>query len=410
VTSRSLPSSRRAWRAFPASAERTVRLGLWSLQERRPDRSHQTLSIVRVWRPITLDRASRARLDRLRRSRNRPRRPPCGLWCSIRRAGSQRTSQRSLSAIYLGAWPPALADAMRGLQILGRNWFGYEANSGHRENAARLAGCRPGAVEREIEVHDVGFRLPGSPPGDEPRRPNASVSRRGRRGRPSRPGAFSERAFRAVATSPAAGWSAASGPANGPGNSQKMMTVKTGGSCHLPPSLSDFPAPLAGQDLPLSQWFVAVGAAPTAASRCASVLEASMPSRTTGHRCRARLSSGAARLVTVRSLAVTAALWAGASSSSCSRGPRTTTVTVIPRARFTGDRKVLLDVSVACSAPGSMTLFRRRFRTPSGRGARTGRRPGFRQRAVRTAFICRARSAAGREWVSPAGQAKIAVI
>jgi len=323
---------------LPALAERPVRLGLWSFARNvGPIDLTKHVSIVRDASIRSIEQVV-PRLDRLRRSRIALDGPPWRVMV-LNPAEPGRTDDANapLSAIYLEL-RHGLADAMRGLQILGR-MVGYEATAAHREMAARLPVVDPGLLTDEIEVHDVGLSV-------------IQVPRRAM----SRDGDASVRlsAVAAAAVSDPALFPNAlplrgnigrtrlvrrRGPANGLGNHMKMMTVKTGVDAAARRRFR-IPGLSRAQDLPLSQWFVAV--APRRLARLAMrIWYSSFDAIATLVPLPRRLQLGG-RLVTA--VFGVPPLWGPVPLVLVAlAGAEDYHVTVIPGRGFTGDRKVLLD-------------------------------------------------------------------
>jgi hypothetical protein len=277
------------------------------------------------------------RLDRLRRSRIALDGPP---WRIIvlnpAEPGQPTRGAFALSAIYL-EMRHGLADAMRGLQILGR-MGGYKATPAHVEMAARLPTVDPALLADEIGVHDIGLSV-------------IQVSRRAM----SRGGDASVRltAVAAAAVSDPALFPNAQplrgnigrtrlvrrrGPANGVGNHMKMMTVRTGAT--ISRRRFRIPGLARAQDLPLSQWLVAL--APRRLARLAMrIWYSSFDAIATLVPLPRRLQLGG-RVVTA--VFGVPPLWGPVPLVLVAlAGAEDYHVTVIPGRGFTGDRAVLLD-------------------------------------------------------------------
>jgi len=248
---------------LPALAERPVRVGLWSFaQFVGPLDLSEHVAIFRDPSVTTLEEAI-PRLERLRRNPIGRDGPPWRIFVlNPEEPGKPATGPAPLSAIYLQV-RHGLADAMRGLQILGRMSGYEEATPAHEALALRLPVVDPGDLPDRIPVHDVGISI-------------LQVERRVM----SREGEASERMTAVAATAvadeslfpharPLRGnvgrtrFVRRRGPRNGVGNHMKMVTVRTGTAetrrRFRIPGLSR------AQDLPLSQWLIAL--APRALGR-----------------------------------------------------------------------------------------------------------------------------------------------
>lgn len=241
--------------ALPGLSERPLRLGLWSVAvDASPVNVADHIAVVRDPSVTDVDGAV-AFLERIRRSAIRYRGPP---WRIVvlnpADPDGSRPSGDGLSAIFMQV-RHGLGDATRGLQILQR--MGHATpTAAHAALARRLRIIDPAMLGPEVRVHDEGLSV-------------LQVPRR----LMSREGEASERlaaiAARAVAdpaffphAQPLRGNVGRThlllrrGSPNGVGNHIKMITVRT----IARPERKRFRLPwlARAQELPLSQWFVAL--------------------------------------------------------------------------------------------------------------------------------------------------------
>jgi len=241
--------------ALPGLSERPRRLGFWSFAvDAGKVNVADHIAVVRDPSITSVDGAV-VFLERLRRSAIRYSGPP---WRIVvlnpADPNGGRSTSKGLSAIFMQA-RHGLGDATRGLQILQRMGHG-KPTAAHAALAERLRVIDPAHLGPEIAVHDEGLSV-------------LQVPRR----LMSREGEASERlaaiAARAVADAelfplaqPLRGNVGRThlllrrGAPNGVGNHIKMITVRT----IARPERKRFRLPwlARAQELPLSQWFVAL--------------------------------------------------------------------------------------------------------------------------------------------------------
>jgi len=241
--------------ALPGLSERPLRLGFWSFaDDARPINVADHIAVVRDPSISGIEGAT-ALLERLRRSAIRYGGPP---WRIVvlnpADIDTGRSPHNALSAIFMQA-RHGLGDATRGLQLLQR--MGHaKPTAAHAALARRLRTIDPARLGPQVPVHDEGLSV-------------LQVPRR----LMSREGEASERlaaiAARAVAdpalfphAQPLRGNVGRThlllrrGAPNGVGNHIKMITVRT----IARPERKRFRLPwlARAQELPISQWFVAL--------------------------------------------------------------------------------------------------------------------------------------------------------
>ncbi|SDB12429.1 hypothetical protein [Bauldia litoralis] len=248
--------------AMPALTEQSKRIGLWTFAKRTSGQVDLTRHVSVIRDPsITRFEQIVPRLDKQRRSPIRIDGPPWRVFVlNPAEPGKDIDGEPPLSALFMQV-RHGMADAIRGLQILSRMGR-YEATAAHRALAARIPSVEPLDFASPITVHDPGFSL-------------LQIPRRGM----VRDGDSSERLAAVAATlvadptlfpnaQPLRGnvgrtrFVRRRGPQNGVGNHLKMVTVST----KEKPKEKRFTIPglARAQDLPITQWLVALAPRPIA--------------------------------------------------------------------------------------------------------------------------------------------------
>ncbi len=250
--------------AMPALTEQSVRVGLWTFAKRSsgPVDLARHVSIIRD-PSITRFEQLVPRLDKQRRNPIRIDGPPWRVFVlNPAEPGKATEGEPPLSALFMQV-RHGMADAIRGLQILSRMGR-YDPTAAHRALAARIPVVEPLEFETPIPVHDPGFSF-------------LQIPRRGM----VRDGDSSERLAAVAATvvadpslfpdaQPLRGnvgrtrFVRRRGPQNGVGNHLKMVTVSTKEKTPEKKKRFVIPGLARAQDLPITQWLVALAPRPLA--------------------------------------------------------------------------------------------------------------------------------------------------